>query len=186
MNPLNALVRRLEALLETVLGAAEDPEEKIRELVADLRRRQAEGRRALGMALALEKRLLADLCRAEDESAGWEKVSKEALAQGDEGRAREAATTLLGAREREQAARARLEEQREAAAKVKAAVLEAARRTGEVAHAKTVLLARARCAEAMKSIAETLELLQSPEVKRTVGEAALHAERREVEAGGPG
>ncbi|MBS2023907.1 MAG: PspA/IM30 family protein [Deltaproteobacteria bacterium] len=177
-----SVVSRLEAFLESILGAAEDPAERIQHLVSDLRRRQAEGKRALGMSIALEKRLLADLCAAEDARIAWEKVSKEALEQRDEAKAQDAAARLLAMQDSEKAARQRWEEQRDVAAKVKAAVQEAARRTGEVAHAKTVLLARARSAEAMKSIADALQVLESPEVKRTVTEAQLHAERREAEA----
>ena len=176
------IIRRLEAALEGVLGSAEDPVERIRALVDDLRRRQAEGRRALGMSIALEKQLLRDLCGAEDECAAWTQESKAALDARDEAKAQEAAARLLGAQERERAARLRWEEQRDVAAKVKVAILEAARRTGEVAHAKTVLLARARSADAMQSIADSLAVLQSPEGKRTVVEAQLNAERKEAEA----
>ena len=198
MNPFAAAAQRLVTLLESILSGADDPEERIRLLVADLRRRQTEGRRALGLSLALEKRLLADLCAAEDESAAWERTAKEALAASGAApdastpaispsdtphvtaAAEEAATRLLSARAREQERRARYEEQRAAAARVRAAVVETARRTQEVAHAKSVLLARARCADALNSITDTLELLRSPQVVRALGEAELAAERKEA------
>ena len=96
-------MRRLEILLDTVLGASEDPEERIRALVADLRQRQAEGRRALGMSIALEKRLLKDLCDVEDERVAWEKVARESLEARDEPKAQDAAARLLGIQERETA-----------------------------------------------------------------------------------
>ena len=230
MNPIAAAAQRLVTLLESILSSADDPEERIRLLVADLRRRQTEGRRALGLSLSLELHLLADLCAAEDESAAWERTAKVALAasgapapaaaiQSISGTsaapptsaisslaaatptttpsdtsntaaatatAEEAATRLLSARAREQERRARYEEQRDAAAKVRAAVVETARRTQEVAHAKSVLLARARCADALSSITETLELLRSPQVVRALGEAELAAERKEAAAVTPG
>ena len=172
MNPLSALFARVEAMLESILSAAEDPEDRIRVLVADLRRRQGQGRRALGISIALEKRLLADLHQAEDELAAWEKTARETLAE-------EAAARALGARAVAQERRARFEEQKASTARVRAAVEEAARRTGEVAHARSVILARARSAEALQSITNTLELLQSPEVVRALGEAELAAEHKE-------
>ncbi len=173
MNPLSALFSRVEALLESILSSAEDPEERIRALVADLRRRQGQGRRALGISIALEKRLLEDLHQAEDSRAAWEQTVRETMAES-------AAAQLLSAESVEKERRARFEEQRAATARVRAAVEEAARRTGEVAHARSVILARARSAEALQSITDTLELLQSPEVVRALGEAELSAEQKEA------
>jgi phage shock protein A len=175
VNPLTALVSRLEALLDSILSAAEDPQDRVRALVADLRRRQSLGRRALGLSIALEKRLLAQLHEAEDELAAWEKAARETLSEDAARRVLE-----LGPAVRER--RQRFEEQRAAAQRVRAAVAEAARRTGEVAHARSVLLARARSAEALASITQTLELLRSPEVARTLGEAELAAEEKEAAA----
>jgi phage shock protein A len=170
---------KIEVLLESWLAQADDPEERIRALVADLRARQADGRRALGMAIALEKRLLDDVVEAEDECAAWEKAAKEALEARDEPRAEQAAARALAAKARLGERGQRHAEQRETAAKVRAAVLEAARRTQEVAHAKSVLLARARCAEAMQSIAETLKVVAAPEVKATQERLLAAVEQRE-------
>jgi phage shock protein A len=167
------LLARLEALLDAVLSQAEDPEDRIRALVADLRRRQSQGRRALGLAIALEKRLLADLHQAEDELTAWEKTARETMAE-------DAATRVLSLRTQEQERRTRFDEQKAQTTRVRAAVDEAARKTGEVAHARSVLLARARSADALKSITDTLELLQSPEVARALGEAELKAEEKEA------
>ena len=176
MNTLAALLARFEALFESVLSAAEDPEDRIRVLVADLKRRQGQGRRALGISIALEKRLLADLHEAEDQLAAWEKAARETLSE-------ESAARVLQARTLEQERRARFEEQKAATARVRAAVEESARRTGEVAHARSIILARARSAEALQSITDTLALLQSPEVVRAVGEAELSAEKKEAGVG---
>ena len=173
MNPLSALLARVETLLESILSSAEDPEDRIRALVADLKRRQGQGRRALGISIALEKRLLADLHQAEDDLAAWEKTARETLAE-------DAAARVLAARQVAQERRARFDEQNAATGRVRAAVEEAARRTGEVAHARSVILARARSAEALQSITDTLELLQSPEVVRALGEAELSAEKKEA------
>jgi phage shock protein A len=170
---------RLETVLESALSQAEDPQERIRALVRDLRERQASGRRALGMTIALEKRLLDDLVAAEDAAAGAEQQSRDALARGDEPGARSAAARLLELRKREQAARQVWEEQRALADKVRRAVEEASKRTGEVAHAHTILLARAHCADATRAIADTLQLLESPEIKVALGRAQDKAEDQE-------
>ena len=177
-----ALKARMETMLETLLSQADDPEERILALVHDLKKRQADGRRALGMALSLEKRLLDDVIEAEDEAAAWELESKDALSRADQAAAEKAATKLLAAQGRLKERQVRHAEQKEVAAKVRAAVLEAARRTQEVAHAKSVLLARARCAEAMQSIAQTLAVLESPEVKRAKAKMELAVEAKEAGA----
>jgi phage shock protein A len=178
VNPL----RKLEAMVDALLSSAEDPEERIRQLVTDLRRQQQRGRHALGIALSLELKLLGELCAAEDEREAWDKTTKAALESGDEARAQSSAARVLEARAKEEERRARYEEQRAAAARVRGAVQQAARRIEEVAHARSVVLARARCAEAMQSITATLEVLRSPEVVRALGEAELSAERKEAEA----
>ena len=177
-----ALKARLETMLETLLSQADDPEERIRALVHDLKKRQADGRRALGMAVALEKRLLDDVIEAEDEAAAWEAQSKEALARADEPAATASASKLLAAQGRLTERRQRHADQKEIAGKVRDAVLEAARRTQEVAHAKSVLLARARCAEAMQSIAQTLAVLESPEVRAAKVRMELAVEAKEAGA----
>ena len=160
-----ALKGRIEVLLETLLSQADDPEERIRALVLDLRSRQADGRRALGMAISLEKRLLDDVVETEDEVAAWEKTAKDALTARDQPSAEQAAARVLSASARLAERRQRHEEQAQVAAKVRAAVLEAARRTQEVAHSKSVMLARSRCAEAMQSISDSLKVVASTEVK---------------------
>lgn len=175
-----AIKGRIELLLEKVLSQADDPEERIRALVLDLRSRQADGRRALGMAISLEKRLLDDVVAAEDEVAAWEKAAKEALTARDEPAAEQAAARALSATVRLKERLGRHAEQKEVATRVRAAVLEAARRTDEVAHAKSVLLARARCAEAMQSISATLLVLTSPEVKVVQERLAAAVEKKEA------
>jgi phage shock protein A len=175
--------KRLQTLLESALSQAEDPQERIRALVRDLRGRQTEGRRALGMTIALEKKLLDELVSAEDASRDAERASRSALARGEESAAQQSAARLLELRKSEETARRAWQEQRNAADKVRRAVGEAARRTQEVAHAHTILLARAHCADAAKAIADTLQLLESPEVKVALGRAELRAEDRERAAG---
>src|SRR2546423_10702484 len=147
-----SLRNRLETMLESALSQAEDPQERIRALVRDLRERQISGRRALGMTIALEKGLLDDLVAAEDAAAAAEQESKAALARADEPAAQSAAQRLLQLRMRERTTRQLWEDQRVAADKVRRAVAEASKRTDEVAHAHTILLARAHCADAAKAI----------------------------------
>ena len=124
------------------------------------------------MTIALEKKLLDELVAAEDAARAVETQSKASLARGDEGTAREEAGRLLDLKKREDQARARWKEQRAVADKVLRAVSEASKRTEEVAHAHTILLARAHCAEATRAIADTLALLESPEIRVSLGRAA--------------
>ena len=175
-----AIKGRIELALERLLSQADDPEERIRALVLDLRARQADGRRALGMAISLEKKLLDDVVAAEDEVAAWETAAKDALANRDEPAAEQAAARALSASVRLKERRERFDEQQQVATKVRAAVLEAARRTDEVAHAKSVLLARARCAEAMQSISATLAVLASPDVKLVQERLSAAVEKKEA------
>lgn len=174
-----SLRSRLETVLESALSQAEDPQERIRALVRDLRERQISGRRALGLTIALEKRLLDELVSAEDAAAAAERESREALARGDERSAQAAAQRLLDLRAREQSARESWQEQRSTADKVRRAVAEASKRTNEVAHAHTILLARAHSADAAKAIADTLQLLESPEIKVALGRAQNRVEEKE-------
>jgi phage shock protein A len=168
---LTALRRRIQLLLDVALSQAEDPQERIRALVADLRTRQAAGRHALGLTIALEKRLLDELVAAEDAALGAERGAKQALSRGDEGAAAELATRVLELQRREQEARWLWQEQRGVADRVRAAFAEASQRIDHVAHAHTILLARAHCAEATRAIAEALTMLESHEVRRQIERA---------------
>lgn len=174
------LRQRLELVLESALSQAEDPQERIRALVRDLKARQVGARRALGITIALEKRLLDELNAAEDAADADEAGSREAVARGDDGAAAEAAARLLASARARDEARARWEEQRGLVARVRTAVGEASRRTEVVARAHTLLLARAHCADATKAIADTLALLEAPELKVALGRAELRVERAEA------
>jgi phage shock protein A len=169
----------LRNLLDALLSQAEDPRERIRALVRELRGRQVSARRALGLAIALEKRLLDDLVTAEDAAADAERQAKEALTRGEQEAAANHVSGLLELRRREELARGEWGEQRAVADRVRKAVVEAARRTQEVAHAHTILLARAHCAEAASAIADTLRLLESPEIRTALGRASLRVEEKE-------
>ncbi len=173
---------RLELWIEAALSAAEDPQERIRALVRDLRARLCEGRRALGMTIALEKRLLDELVASEDAAQAAEALSKQGLARGEETAARDAAARVLALRAAEEQARARWQEQRAVADRVRQAFALASKRTQEVAHAHTVLLARAHCAEASKAIADALSLLESPQIRAALGRAEARVEEKEAAA----
>jgi phage shock protein A len=177
-----SLRRRLERWMDAVLSAADDPQERIRALVRDLRERQTEGRRALGLTIALEKRLLDDLVAAEDATRAAESESKEALARGNPRAAEEAALRALEMRSTEERARGAWQEQRSLADRVRQAVAVAALRTEEVARAHSLLLARAHCAEATKAIADTLLLLESLEISVALGRAEARVEEKEAAA----
>jgi len=177
------LRRRLELWIEAALSSAEDPQERIRGLVRDLRARLSEGRRALGITIVLEKRLLDELIAAEDAAKAAEAISREALARGEEDEARVAAARLLALRAAQEQARTRWAEQRAVADRVREAFAVASRRTQEVAHAHSLLLARAHCAEASKAIADTLSLLESPAIAAALGRAESSVEEKEAASG---
>ncbi len=174
--------RRLELWIEAALSAAEDPQERIRALVRDLRSRLSEGRRALGMTIALEKRLLDELVAAEDAARAVEALCKQGLARGEETAARDAAARALALRAAEEQARSRWQEQRAVADRVRQAFALASNRTQEVAHAHSVLLARAHCADASKAIADALSLLESPQIRAALGRAETRVEEKEAAA----
>jgi phage shock protein A len=176
---LIALRRRIQLLLDVALSQSEDPQERIRALVGDLRARQAAGRHALGLTLALEKRLLDELVAAEDAALGAGREAKQALSRGEESAATEIATRVLELQRREQEARMLWQEQRAVADKVRGAFGEASRRIDHVAHAHTILLARAHCAEATKAIADALTMLESPDVTRQMERARGRVEALE-------
>jgi phage shock protein A len=108
---------------------------------------------------------------AEDATLDATRDSKEALSRGDEGAAVERATRVLELQRLEQEARARWQEQRAVADRVRDAFAEASRRIDQVAHAHTILLARAHCAEATRAIAQALSMLESHEARRQIERA---------------
>ena len=175
------LRQRIELALESALSQAEDPQERIRALVRDLKARQVGARRALGLTIALEKKLLDEFVAAEDSAIADERASREAVSRGDDGAAAEAAARLIASGKARNDAHGRWDEQRVLVEKVRAAVGEASRRTEDVAHAHTLLLARAHCADATKAIADTLSLLDSPELKVALGRASLRVEQAEAQ-----
>lgn len=146
----------LRSNVNSMVSSAEDPEKILNQLLIDMREQFITAKKQVAVAIADEKRLYAKLNQAKKSAAEWEKKAMLALTKGDEGLAREAL-----ARQQEQAGLASQWQQqwiaqKQATENLRQSLHKLNSKIGEAKRKKDLLIARAKRAEAQKSIQQTM------------------------------
>lgn len=146
----------LRSNVNSMVSSAEDPEKILNQLLIDMREQFIIAKKQVAVAIADEKRLYAKLNQSKKSAADWEKKAMLALSKGDEGLAREALS-----RKQEQDSLATQWQQQWIAQKqategLRQSLHKLNGKIGEAKRKKDLLIARAKRAEAQKSIQQTM------------------------------
>src|SRR5262245_58189409 len=163
MNSGNmGLLRRIGDLLKSnisdLISRAEDPEKLFSTAIDDMQRQLAQAKSRVAVAIADEKRLEKQLETTQNKGADWEKKAMQAVRAGRDDLAMEAL-----AKKKEQDASAlqfeqQLVGQRGAVEELKKALVQLSAKIDETKRKRSLLVARAKRAEAQRQIAETLSI----------------------------
>ncbi len=146
----------LRSNINSMVSKAEDPEKILNQLLIDMREQFIAAKKQVAVAIADEKRLYAKMNQAKKSSADWEKKAMLALQKGDEGLAREALSRkteqdTLSAQWQQQWI-----QQKQATEQLRSSLHKLNQKIGEAKRKKDLLIARAKRAEAQKSIQQTM------------------------------
>jgi phage shock protein A len=160
MGLLSRLASAIKSNLNELIDGAQDPERALDQIVADMRGQLVEAKKSVAVAIADERRLKQQADAEQKAATDWERKAMLAVKAGDDELAKQA---LLRQREHD-GLYAQLAQQHEkqahAVEQLKVALRALASKIDEAERKKSVLVARKRRADAMRSIEGTLSGLK--------------------------
>lgn len=151
---------RLKTLISSnvndMIGKAEQPEKMLNQLVIEMQEQLLESKKAVALAIADEKKLEREMANQEALAQDWEKKAMLAVRAGNDALAKEA---LLRKQEYDNAGveyRKQWESQKSSVDKLKDSLRELQTKIDEAQRKKSLLVARAKRAEAQQKIQNTI------------------------------
>ena len=181
-----AIFGRIGTLLKSnvndAINRAEDPEKMLNQMLLDMQSQMVEAKKQVAVAIADEKRLQKQLQEERTLSAEWEKKAMLAVKAGNDDLAKQA---LLRKTEHEKMAvsyEQQWQAQKTSVDQLKVALQGLNGKIDEAKRKKNLLVARAKRAEAQKTIAETLDGISSTSAFDTMGRMEEKINKAEAEA----
>lgn len=168
--------------VNAAVSKAEDPEKILEQLLIDMRDQFIKAKEQVAVAIADEKRLQAKLIQAQANATEWERKAMIAVKAGEDQLAQEALT-----RQQSEAAQAaewqkQWAAQKSATESLRAALVQLNNKIDEAKRKKDLLVARAKRADAQKTIQNTMSGLNDNSAFDTFGRMAEKVDQLEAEA----
>lgn len=181
-----AIFSRLGTLLKSnvndAISKAEDPEKMLTQMLLDMQQQMVEAKKQVAVAIADEKRLQKQFEQEKQLSVEWEKKAMLAVKAGNDDLAKQALMRkteheklALGYEQQWQAQKAAVDQLKTALQGLNSKIEEAKRK-------KNLLVARAKRAEAQKTIAETMDGISSTSAFDTMARMEEKINKAEAEA----
>jgi len=156
MGLFDRLWRVIRANINSVVGAAEDPEKILEQAVMDMQEDLVQLRQAVAGAIAAQKRTERQCSQAESTAAEWYQRAQLALQKGEENLAREALTRKKSYQETATAMKASLGQQNAVVTQLKENMRALESKISEAKSKKDMYIARARSAKASERLQEMM------------------------------
>lgn len=156
MGLFDRLWRVIRANINSLIGAAEDPEKILEQAVMDMQEDLVQLRQAVAGAIAAQKRTERQCSQAESTAAEWYQRAQLALQKGEENLAREALTRKKSYQETATAMKASLGQQNAVVAQLKENMRALESKISEAKSKKDMYIARARSAKASERLQEMM------------------------------
>jgi phage shock protein A len=181
-----AIFQRLGTLLKSnvndAISKAEDPEKMLNQMLLDMQQQMVEAKKQVAVAIADEKRLQKQFEQEKALAVEWEKKAMLAVKAGNDELAKQA---LLRKTEHEKLALGYEQQwtaQKTSVDQLKGALQTLNTKIEEAKRKKNLLVARAKRAEAQKTIAETLDGISSTSAFDTMSRMEEKIAKKEAEA----
>lgn len=181
-----AIFSRLGTLLKSnvndAISKAEDPEKMLNQMLLDMQQQMVEAKKQVAVAIADEKRLQKSFEQEKQLAVEWEKKAMLAVKAGNDDLAKQA---LLRKTEHEKLAlgyEQQWQAQKAAVDQLKTALQGLNNKIEEAKRKKNLLVARAKRAEAQKTIAETMDGISSTSAFDTMARMEEKINKAEAEA----
>ena len=152
MGVFDRLRRLFRSNLNELIDRAEDPEKVLNQIVADMSTQLLDAKRSVATAIAEEKRLERQVKAQDGSAAEWDRRAVVALGAGKEDLARAALLRKQREQKHADALRTQFEQQHRSVQSLKETLRTLQDRIEEAQRKKTLLVARAKRAEAQKRI----------------------------------
>jgi len=172
----------VRANLNELLESAEDPEKMINLYLEDAREHLQEARNAVHTALSAEKSLQMQWDDANNDVQVWQKRAELAVSRANDGLAKEALEKKKAAERRRGSLDTPTSQTKAQANKARHDLQLLEERIQEAETNRTVLIARAQAAKAMKSTADAVAGISSHDPLRAMGSMEEKIQRMEAEA----
>ena len=156
MGLFDRLWRVIRANINSLVGAAEDPEKILEQAVMDMQEDLVQLRQAVAGAIAAQKRTERQCSQAESTAAEWYQRAQLALQKGEENLAREALTRKKSYQETATAMKASLGQQNTVVTQLKENMRALESKISEAKSKKDMYIARARSAKASERLQEMM------------------------------
>jgi phage shock protein A len=160
MGIFSRLAGLIKSNLNDLINKAEDPAKMLEQMLLDMQSQLVEAKKQVAVAIADEKRLKKQLDNETAAAGEWEKKAMLAVKAGNDGLAREALARQQEHAQLAEGYQGQWEQQRAAVEQLKGALQTLNAKIEEAKRKKNLLVARAKRAEAQKTIAETMHGLQ--------------------------
>lgn len=168
MGILARLSSLIKSNLNELINRSEDPEKMLSQMLLDMQGQLVEAKKQVAMAISDEKKLRKQLDAEVMAAQEWERKAMLAVKSNNDALAREA---LVRQQENQRVAdgyQTQWEAQRQSVEQLKSALQQLADRVEEAKRKKNLLVARAKRAEAQKTIADTMHGLQDTSAFETM------------------
>ena len=156
MGLFDRLWRVIRANINSLVGAAEDPEKILEQAVMDMQEDLIQLRQAVAGAIAAQKRTERQCSQAESTATEWYQRAQLALQKGEENLAREALTRKKSYQETATAMKASLGQQNAVVTQLKDNMRSLESKIYEAKSKKDMYIARARSAKASERLQEMM------------------------------
>jgi phage shock protein A len=172
----------LKSQLNHLIGIAEDPEKMLNQTLMDMQEQLISAKRQVAVAIADEKRLIQQYESEKQNADDWEKRAMLAVQQGNDDLAsqaleRQAEHTKLAA-----GFESNWRAQKQSVEQLKVALHKLNERLADAKRQKNLLVAKARRAEAQKTITQTMSALSSNSAVDTMARMEEKINQMEAEA----
>lgn len=156
MGMLDRVSNILRANINDLLDRAEDPEIMLNQIIRDMEDALRQGRAQVAEQIAQEKLIQADLARAQENSAAWNKKAELAVAKNADDLAREALRRVNDYQAQIAIYQKQYDAQQHAVAELKAKLAQLESKYDSAVRNKEMLIARAKRAQAQQVVAKTV------------------------------
>jgi phage shock protein A len=172
----------LRSNINSMVSKAEDPEKILNQLLIDMRDQFIEAKKQVAVAIADEKRLYARTVASRQAAADWEKKAMLAVSAGEDALATEALSRQQEAASQAEQWDVQWTQQKQATEQLRAALIQLNAKIDEAKRKKDLLIARAKRADAQKTIHNTMAGLNDNSAFDAFGRMTEKVEVLEAEA----
>jgi phage shock protein A len=178
MSILTRIRSLLNANINAMLDAAEDPEKMVDEYLRQMRAELSEARAATAMAMADETRLRSQYERNKSESDEWQRKAELAVQRDQDDLAREALLRRSNSQELVDSYQAQWESQHDQVSELRQALAKLEAKIDEAEAKRDLILAKNRRAQTQEAITSALQSVQGRTADESLGRMESQVDER--------